>query len=57
MSYVATAIDKRKGYRVHVSKRFRTKKQAETFIKQQKKYDKITISKYKFFKYWKVENI
>lgn len=55
--YVATATDKRKGYRVHVSKRFDTRKQAEAFIKRYKEDYKYAIPKYRFFTYWKVEKI
>ena len=57
MSYVATAIDKNKGYRVHVSKRFTTKKRAEKFARQYKKEYKNAIPKYRIFSRWKVKRI
>lgn len=55
--YVATAIDKRKGYRVHVSQRFDTKARAEKFVNWYKKEYKTTVPKYKFFSHWKVKKI
>jgi len=53
--YVATAIDKRKGYRAHISKRFDTKEEADQFVKKYKKDYKDAIPKYQFFSDWKVE--